>query len=344
MSPWRLLSSTTPVALSVTRLSGLSDVSRSYCGALRSVRTSQSDVCRWFRPTNKLPSCSEGKGNALKRRRGRTLATLFNQQVARTPEASALICGERCLTYRELNDQAERLAAKLVALGVGPDALVAVSLPRTSDLIVAILAIHKAGGAYLPLDPSYPHERLTYMVENSNAQLIVTQRAQATLFTATGARLVLLDELTSEKADHPAKFEVQDRIQPDNLAYVIYTSGSTGKPKGVAVTHESVVNMVLSARTIVSDEDISGVLFATSLNFDISVYEIFLPLSCGGAIILVNNLFDLATASAKDKISLINTVPSLISGIPGAGQPSERRSRCQPHRGGAAARPGRADL
>jgi amino acid adenylation domain-containing protein len=151
------------------------------------------------------------------------------------------------------------------------------------------------------------------MVEDSNAQLVVTQRAQATLFTATGARLVLLDELTSEQADHPAKVEVQDRIQPNNLAYVIYTSGSTGKPKGVAVTHESVVNMVLAARTLVSDEDISGVLFATSLNFDISVYEIFLPLSCGGAIILVNNLFDLATTSARDKISLINTVPSLIS-------------------------------
>ena len=136
-----------------------------------------------------------------------------------------------------------------MVLGVGPESVVGISLPRSSILIVAILAIHKAGGAYLPLDPSYPRDRLVFMLDDANAKVIVTQRAQAALFEATSAQLLLLDEWALENTAGRTGVELPSRTRPDNLAYIIYTSGSTGRPKGVALTHGSAVNMVLSSRT-----------------------------------------------------------------------------------------------
>ena len=189
-----------------------------------------------------------GQGERVALPADATLATLFNEQAARLPEATALICGEQRLTYLELNAQAEELARKLVVLGVGPESVVGISLPRSSILIVAILAIHKAGGAYLPLDPSYPRDRLVFMLDDANAKVIVTQRAQAALFEATSAQLLLLDEWALENTAGRTGVELPSRTRPDNLAYIIYTSGSTGRPKGVALTHGSAVNMVLSSR------------------------------------------------------------------------------------------------
>jgi amino acid adenylation domain-containing protein len=255
-----------------------------------------------------------GQGQPVALPESATLPILLARQAARSPHATALVCGAERLTYAELHARADRLSRRLFALGVGPETLVGISLPRTIVLIVAILAVHKAGGAYLPLDPCYPQHRLVFMVEDSNTKIILTDAASAALLTRTGARLLLLDESQEDAREHSA-FQLGNGVEPSDLAYVLYTSGSTGNPKGVAVTHGGVVNLVLSSRSIVSDEDLSGVLFATSLNFDISVYEIFLPLACGGAIIMVDDLFGLTTAPARDEVRIVNTVPSLMAAL-----------------------------
>jgi amino acid adenylation domain-containing protein len=243
-----------------------------------------------------------------------TLATLLAEQAARTPDATAIICGEDRLTYADLHAQAERLSRRLIKVGVGADTLVGVYLPRTFAMIVAVVAIHKAGGAYLPLDPGYPQHRLTFMVGDSNTKVIVTDGCCAPLLDVMDAQILLIDECERE-TDGSGAYQPCDRASPRDLAYVLYTSGSTGTPKGIAVTHGNAANLILWARRLVNDDDISGVLFATSLNFDISVYEMFLPLAFGGAIILVEDLFEILTAPSRNKVSLVNSVPSLMDAV-----------------------------
>jgi amino acid adenylation domain-containing protein len=242
-----------------------------------------------------------------------TLATLFDRQAARSPNATAIICGEERLSYVELHSRVDALARVLRSRDVGPDILVGVCLPRTVNLVVGVLAIHKAGGAYLPLDPNYPAERLAHMVQDSQTRIILTDRTHSALVAEPGAAEILLDELDLKSSDGVFSFEAGNGVEQKNYAYVIYTSGSTGRPKGVAVTHRSAVNLLLASKELIGSEDISGVLFSTPLSFDISVYEIFLPLACGGAIILVDSLFAPESAPGKSDVRLINTVPSLMN-------------------------------
>ena len=241
-----------------------------------------------------------------------TLASLLAEQAVRSSHATAVICGAERLTYRQLHAQADRLAGRLMAMCAGPEALVGICLPRTPAMLITVLAVHKAGGAYLPLDPSYPQSRLAYMVADSKTNLIVTDRAHRAMVSGTEAQILCIDD------PEPANIAVLkpgNGAKPSDLAYVLYTSGSTGNPKGVAVTHRNVVNLVRWARALASDAEISGVLFSTSLNFDISVYEIFLPLAHGGTVIMVDDLLGLITAPARDEVRLINTVPSLMSAL-----------------------------
>ncbi len=255
---------------------------------------------------------SERHGKVVNISQSATLATLLAEQVTRTPGATALISGTDRLSYANLHARADRLAQKLAVLGVGPDTVVGVCLPRTIHLIIAILAVHKAGGAYLSLDPNYPPERITFMIGDAGAKIILTARSHAALLPEGCARLVFADEEPSEDAHELPTLNSGNCAEPSDLAYVLYTSGSTGRPKGVAVTHRGAVNVVLSSLDLLEEGDCSGVLFATSVNFDISVYEIFLPLASGGTIILVDNLFDLKTAPALEQVRLVNTVPSLL--------------------------------
>ena len=243
---------------------------------------------------------------------GATLTTLIDCQAARSPDATAVFCGSERLTYSELHDRVDPLAQWLNGFGVGPDTLVAICLPRTTALIIAVVAVHKSGGAFLPLDPTYPQPRLKFMIEDSNIKFILTDRSHAALLSETGARLLLLEDF-QENIQERSTLEPKRGPDPSHVAYVLYTSGSTGTPKAVAVTHRNAVNLVISARNLINRSDISGVLCATSLNFDISVYEIFLPLASGGAIILVDDLFGLTTAPARDQVTLVNTVPSVLA-------------------------------
>ncbi len=241
---------------------------------------------------------------------------LFEAQAARTPNAPALAHGTDQLTYAELDARANQLANYLRTQGIEREVLVGVCVERTLDIVISILAIMKAGGTYLPLDPEYPTERLSYTLEDGDAAIVITQASVAAKLAGMGgnARVVVLDDVREEVAqassDKPASSVVSS-----NLAYVIYTSGSTGRPKGTAIEHRSLTTLIQWARTIYSDEELAGVLLATSICFDLSTFEMFVPLSYGGKVILADNALELATIPRRDEVTLINTVPSAIAAL-----------------------------
>jgi amino acid adenylation domain-containing protein/FkbH-like protein len=236
------------------------------------------------------------------------LQELFEAQVNRTPEAVALIVGNRSLTYAELNQRANRLAHQLKAMGVGPDVLVGLCVERSVEMIVAMLGILKAGGAYVPLDPAYPAERLAFVLEDTQAPVLLTQSTLRPQLPENHAQVVCLDttEFSTDETNPVGS------AQPHNLAYVIYTSGSTGKPKGVAIDHRSPVAFVHWAQEVFLPGELAGVLASTSICFDLSVFEIFVTLSSGGKVILVENALAVPTLPAALQVTLINTVPSAM--------------------------------
>jgi amino acid adenylation domain-containing protein len=238
-----------------------------------------------------------------------TLAGLFAEQAARTPGATALVVGLTRLTYGDLAARVDRLARRLAAQGVGPEVGVALFLPRTADLVIAMLATLAAGGFYVPLDPAYPAARLAFLLSDSSAAVLVTTGALAPAAPAGAARTIRLD---GPEAALPSPLSMQ-RARPANLAYLIYTSGSTGRPKAVAITHASASLLVRWAQGVFSEAERSAVLAATSIAFDLSVFEIFLPLSSGGTVILADNVLALAELPARAEVTLVNTVPSALA-------------------------------
>ncbi|HET6977262.1 MAG TPA: amino acid adenylation domain-containing protein [Pyrinomonadaceae bacterium] len=223
------------------------------------------------------------------------LHELFEAQAERTPEAVALVFGDERLNYRELNERANQVAHHLQVAGIGPESIVGLLLERSAELVVALLGVLKAGAAYLPLDLAYPEERQRYMMADAGMQLLLTQATVQEIF-----------------AQSPESAEVKSTVSWENLAYVIYTSGSTGQPKGVAITHESAAALVRWANDTFARADLAGVLFSTSICFDLSVFELFVPLSCGGAVILATNALELPKLPAASEVTLINTVPSAL--------------------------------
>jgi len=245
----------------------------------------------------------------------RCIHDLFDAQAARTPSAVAVVVEDESLTYAELNERANRLAHHLVRLGVGSEARVGVCLERGLEMIISLLAVLKAGGAYVPLDPAYPAERLAFTLADSGVVALLTQESlRSSLPIADGVTVVSVDgaaaEIAAESAESPAR-----RAVPRSLAYLIYTSGSTGVPKGVAIEHESAVALLSWAANVFTAEELSGVLAATSISFDLSVFEIFLPLSLGGRVIVVENALALPGSAAADQVRLVNTVPSAIAAL-----------------------------
>jgi amino acid adenylation domain-containing protein len=220
-----------------------------------------------------------------------SVAMLIEQQAARTPDAVALEFQGRRLSYAELNASANRLAHRLIGLGVGPERLVGVALPRSLDLVVALLAILKAGGAYLPFDPSLPAARIAYMVEDGAPVVTLTVAATAALLPP-GAALLRLDDavetlrLAALPQHNPSDAERTAPLAPGNLAYVMYTSGSTGRPKGVAITLAGVMNVLAAALTVVPLDETDKVVAIATFAFDISVFELFAPLLRGACVIL----------------------------------------------------------
>ncbi|MDP9389617.1 MAG: non-ribosomal peptide synthetase, partial [Actinomycetota bacterium] len=219
------------------------------------------------------------------RQRVDTVADLVEAAVARWPHATAVVAGDQSLTYAELDHRANRLAHHLRALGVGPDQCVGVCLERSVDLAVGLVAVLKAGGACVPLDPSYPYERLAFMVGDAGVAAVVTRAALASRLPATGAPVVLVDA-GATWADRPCAPGPPDRsTSSQHLAYVIYTSGSTGRPKGVMLTHRGLVNHHRAAVDLYDLAPGDRVLQFCSISFDASIEEM-LPTWAAGATVV----------------------------------------------------------
>ncbi|WP_051789640.1 non-ribosomal peptide synthetase [Streptomyces sp. NRRL S-1022] len=228
-----------------------------------------------------------GDGDASAADTAGCLHRLIDRTAERHPDAPAVVCGEAGLTYRDLVERANALAHVLRGLGAGPEQLVGVCLPKSADMVVALLAILKAGAGYMPLDPRYPRQRVELMVRDSGVPVVVTDAAVAASGLldppagGTGPRLVLTEEATGRRADPPA-----DLAAERTLAYVIYTSGSTGVPKGSANEHGGVVNTLLGLNRCLGLDASDRMLAISSLNYDMSVYEIFGPLLAGGCVVV----------------------------------------------------------
>jgi amino acid adenylation domain-containing protein len=243
---------------------------------------------------------------------GLCMADLFEQSVMRSPQATAVVCGGERLSYAELNARANRIAHYLRKQGAGRDVLVGVFLERTPDLLAAILGVLKSGAAYVPLDPGYPAERLRAILEDANAAVVLTQPSLMGELEKSSARVIALDrewgKIGVESEANPGV-----EVRPQDLGYVLFTSGSTGRPKGVAIEQHSAVTLVQWAQREYTREELAGVLLSTSVCFDLSIFEIFVALSVGGKIIVVQNALYLPSAEAKEEVTLINTVPSAMA-------------------------------
>ena len=245
-------------------------------------------------------------------RDGSLLHTRLEAQARRTPDALAVADGTRSLTHDELMRRSNRLARHLRSLGVGPEVRVGVCLRRTVELPVALLAVLKAGGTYAPLDPDYPSERLGYLLEDSCSALVISERSVLPALPQERPQTLVLEELDAvlaAQSDEP----LPTSCDAENLAYLIYTSGSTGRPKGVAITHRSAALFITWALKVFAPSELQGVLAATSVCFDLSIFELFVPLSCGGRVLLVPNALHLPAFSRRDEVTLVNTVPSAMA-------------------------------
>ncbi|HEY7406567.1 MAG TPA: amino acid adenylation domain-containing protein, partial [Candidatus Angelobacter sp.] len=245
------------------------------------------------------------------------LHELFEEQVERTPQATAVVLENQSLTYDQLNQHANRLAHYLRTLGVKPDGRVGICVERGIDTIVALVAVLKAGGAYVPLDPGYPAERLRFMLQDSAPMALLTHYHLRELFVDIASDIPIVDlngdgeEWSDQPATNPHRSDAGLRVE--NLAYVIYTSGSTGMPKGVALEHRNAVNYVCWARQKLAAGALQQSLFSTSLNFDLAVFECFAPLTTGGTIRIVANVLELENRPLD--VTLVATVPSAMRAL-----------------------------
>ncbi|HXO42179.1 MAG TPA: amino acid adenylation domain-containing protein, partial [Thermoanaerobaculia bacterium] len=254
------------------------------------------------------------------------LHELLEAAADRAPAERALAWRGHETTRGELDRRANQIAHHLRALGVRPETRVGICMERSPAMVTAMLAVLKAGGAYLPLDPAYPRERLELMLEDSGALLVLAEERLADrLGTRTPIVCVDRDAASFDRQpDHrPAPAAV-----PGNLAYVIYTSGSTGRPKGVAIAHRSAAVLVEWARGAFVPGELAAVLASTSICFDLSVFELFVPLACGGSVVLAENALELPRLEAAG-VTLVNTVPSAAAElVRTSGLPPSVRTVC----------------
>ncbi|MDZ7268842.1 MAG: amino acid adenylation domain-containing protein [candidate division KSB1 bacterium] len=250
---------------------------------------------------------------------------LFEAQVDKTPAAIAVTFEGVSLTYAELNQRANQLARRLHELGVGPEVLVALCFERSVEMVVAMLTVLKAGGAFVPIDPAYPAERISFMLADCRPAVLLTQSALAEKLPATTIPKLFLDEGWEQKAGQPA-VNFSGGARPENLAYVIYTSGSTGRPKGVLVPHRGLNNFMQSQKQDWGLGPHSRVLQFASFSFDAAISEIFGTLLNGGTLVLARR--EIITAAAdlhrclqENHINTVTLPPSLLAVLSNQGLP-----------------------
>jgi amino acid adenylation domain-containing protein len=243
--------------------------------------------------------------------KNRCLHELVEDQVARTPEAVAVVFEDEELTYGELNERADRVAGYLQSLGVGPGAMVGILVDRSLDMIIGLLGILKAGGAYVPMDPSYPKERVAFMIEDSKPKALLTHRRWLQFLPEPGTQVVLLD---GDLPKPVAQAGVAEKPTAESAAYVIFTSGSTGKPKGVQIPHRAVVNFLQSMQQKLGFSSEEVLLAVTTLSFDIAGLEIFLPLTTGARIALVSR--EVATDGHRLSAELLRRSATIMQATP----------------------------
>jgi amino acid adenylation domain-containing protein len=271
-----------------------------------------------------------------------TLPALFEARAAQCPDAVAVVFAGTSLSYAELNRRANQLARLLVSRGAVPESLVAVVMERSADLLVALLAVLKAGAAYLPVDLKYPAERVRYMLADASPAVVVASAAGLAAAHGTtahgaaehgttehgttgGLAPVVLDdpavigELSAQPGTDLTDADRRAPLRPQHPAYVIYTSGSTGRPKGVVIPHRNVANLMQWAVTAFGARGLSRVLASTSSSFDVSVFEMFSPLIAGGCIEVVDDL--LALERQPFRGTLVSGVPSVMAGLISGGTP-----------------------
>ena len=251
-----------------------------------------------------------------------TLPALLEAQVERSPEAIALVFEESTLSYAELNAQANRLAHLLIGRGVGPEDLVALALPRSIEMVVTLLGILKAGAAYLPLDPDYPVERLSYILRDAQPVCVLTSARIAERLPNDFAQLFVdqpdtLSKLSQQSELNPSDAARSAPLSPHNPAYVIYTSGSTGRPKGVVVAQGAIVNRLLWMQSAYKLQSHDRVLQKTPVGFDVSVWEVFWPLAHGATLVIAKpeGHKDAAYLSALIRtkgLTTVHFVPSML--------------------------------
>ncbi|MEV5593693.1 amino acid adenylation domain-containing protein [Streptomyces sp. NPDC052496] len=240
------------------------------------------------------------------------LHALVEAQALRTPDAAAVEWRGTVVTYRQLDERANGLARALAAAGVAPGDRVGLSLPRSHHVVTLILAVHKAGCAYVPLDPAYPADRLSAIAATAEMSAVVHDGDGAPAWLdGTGVAPLPWTELW-EKASGEDTGPLGITVEPAATTHLIYTSGSTGLPKGVVISHRNVVALLAWAEDTYRAEELSRVLFSTSLNFDLSVYELWAPLTRGGCVVVVDNVLAL-TEDGDLRPTLVNTVPSALN-------------------------------
>ncbi|MFJ5779587.1 amino acid adenylation domain-containing protein [Streptomyces sp. NPDC093094] len=259
-----------------------------------------------------------GSGDSAATVSGPTVPELFESQAARTPDAPAVVCDGRTLTYRELDDRANTVAWELVRRGAGPEDLVVLALPRTEDLVAGLLGILKSGAGYVPMDPQYLGGRARAVLAGARPRFAVTDTATWRELPHDGIAAVLLDECAHRDVPGRAPGDA-DRVAPlgpDNLAYVMFTSGSTGEPKGAAITHRGVVDGVRELVRVIGTPPGWRMLAGTSVNFDVSVFELLTTLSTGGTAEVVPNALALGERDGWDG-QVVSAVPSVFGELVG---------------------------
>ncbi|WP_342026023.1 amino acid adenylation domain-containing protein [Cytobacillus pseudoceanisediminis] len=248
---------------------------------------------------------------------------LFERQANNFPERIAVKDGERSLSYREVNAQANQLARRLQHMGAGPDKLVGITLERSTELVIGLLAVLKSGAAYVPLDPEYPNERLEFMFEDSQLEILLTSESLINKLPALHVPILFMDR-EREEISKECISNLELQLSPKRLAYVIYTSGSTGKPKGVQVQHCGVVNLLQSMQKEPGIDSDDILVAVTSISFDIAALEIFLPLITGAVLVIgknevVRDSMHLAEFIKRENATIMQATPATWNMLVNAG-------------------------